>query len=196
MLKLIRDCAVVLAAAGIVLPISALQASDSTAARRAATVKRTVADVKFTSDGCFKGRIIDHEGEVGGHVDVVIRQGNKVIAQTQTDEKGVFSVSNLKSGNYQVSSGTTEGYFRVWKEKAAPPSSRKFALIVTDADGVRGQYGAYDAFEPEFGGYPVFDPTIVLMSAGVITAVILSAINLSKINSLQNSVNNLQPVSP
>lgn len=195
MLKLIRDSAVVLAAAGIVLPIPTIRAAERQVQNRPAAT-RSVADVKFTNDSQFKGRVINHEGEVGKKVDVVVRQGNKIVAQTQTDDNGVFAVKNLKAGTYQVSSGTTEGTFRVWGEKFAPPSSRKFALLVTGADGARGQFGGYDAFEPEYGGYPVFDPTIVLMTAGVITAVVLGAVNLSKINSLQSSVDNLQPVSP
>ena len=196
MLKLIRDSAVVLAAAGIVLPIPTVRAAEPRPAKNRPAASRTVADVKFTSDGCFKGRVIDHEGEVGKKVDVVIRQGSKIISQTRTDDQGVFSVEDLKSGTYQVSSGSTEGNFRVWSDKTAPPSSRKFALLVTGTEGARGQFGAYDAIEPEYGGYPVFDPTIVLMTAGVVAAVVLGAVNLSKINSLQNSVDNLPPVSP
>ena len=156
-----------------------------------------VADVKFTNDGCFKGRVIDHEGEVGKKVDIVIRQGNKIISQTRTDDQGVFSVDDLKSGTYQVSSGIDRGETSASGAKKRPRRPlRKFALLVTGTEGARGQFGAYDAIEPEYGGYPVFDPTIVLMTAGVVAAVVLGAVNLSKINSLQDSVDNLPPVSP
>ena len=72
--------------------------------------------------------------------------------------------------------------FRVWTEKTAPPSAKEHALLVMGDNGARGQFGAVD-------------PTLVLLTAGVIAAVVLSAIAVSEINDLQESVDKI-PLSP
>ena len=190
-LKLVRGAAVVLAAIGIVMPMPSAQAADSRPTNsRAATV--TVADVKLTSEAALRGRIVDHTGSIVKHAQVVVRQGNKEVASGVANEAGVFSIKGLKPGSYQISSGTTEGSFRVWREQAAPPAAHKHALLVLGHNGARGQFGGYDSFEPELGGLPGFDPTIMLLSAGVIAGVVISAISLSEINSTNNKVNDIQ----
>ncbi len=195
-LKLIRGAAVVLAAVGIVAPLPNVQAADSRAAQSRLVAATIAADVTQSKDGSFNGRIVDHSGAAVEHADVMIRQNNKVVTQGHTDVNGLFAFKNLKPGTYQVSSGTTEGLFRVWNEQSAPPASKKNALIVLGHDGARGQYGGVDDYGP-YGmtGYPALDPTLVLMTAGIIAAVVISAITLERVNSIQNTVNNI-PSSP
>lgn len=196
----IRGCAVALAASGIVLPTPALQASESQSVKKPATANQTFADVRFSSEGAFRGRAVDATGNALKNAEIVVRQGNKEVARCRADDKGSFSVPKLKSGAYQVSTGTTEGYFRVWDQKTAPPAARNYALIVTGKNGERGQYGAVenavDAIEPDVSAFPRFNPGVVLLAAGVVAGVTLSAIQLQRVNQLEDRVESLPPVSP
>lgn len=192
-MKLVRSAAVVLATVGVVMPMPSAQAADSKSQSRKPAAS-AAADVSKSADGTFAGRIVDHTGAVAEDAEVVIRQGKTEIGRAQTNEEGMFSVKNLKPGTYQVSSGTTEGYFRVWNEESAPPSARKNALIVLGHNGERGQYANCDECPPGgWCGWRSIDPTIALMTAGIVAAVVISAITLSKVNSLDN---NPAPVSP
>lgn len=190
-LKLVRGVAVVLATFGVVAPFPAVQAADSSQKASRPAVAKIAADVSQSSSGLFAGRIVDHTGAVVENADVVVRQGATEVARSQTDKDGMFSVKNLKPGTYQVSSGTTEGHFRVWNEKTAPPSARKNALIVLGHNGARGQYANCDECPPGgWCGWRSLDPTICLLTAGVVAAVVLSALTLSKVNSLESKLPN------
>ncbi|HEY0982774.1 carboxypeptidase-like regulatory domain-containing protein, partial [Schlesneria sp.] len=141
-----------------------------------------VPDLVLTAGGTMTGRVCDHSGKVIEGAKVVLKQNNKEIAQTVTNNEGTYSFKNLKSGIYQVGSGNTDGVFRVWSEKTAPPSAKEHALLVMGENGARGQFGAVD-------------PTLVLLTGGVIAAVVLSAIAVSEINSVKDTVNQI-PISP
>jgi hypothetical protein len=190
-LKLIRTAAVVLATAGIVLPISSVQAADSSQSARRTANAAIAADVSQTSDGLFAGRVVDHTGSVVENAEVIVRQGTTQVARSRTDKDGMFSVKHLKPGAYQVSSGTTEGLFRVWNGQASPPAARKNALLVLGHNGARGQYASVDECNTGgWGGFRSLDPTIVLLTAGVIAAVVLSALSLEKLNRIENKIPN------
>ena len=141
-----------------------------------------IPDLLLTSGGKMTGRVVDHSGKVIEGANVVLKQGNKEIAQTVTNSEGIYSFKNLKGGVYQVGSGNTDGVFRVWSEKTAPPTAKEHALLVMGENGARGQFGSVD-------------PTLVLLTAGVITAVVLSAIAVSDLNSLKEDVSKI-PHSP
>lgn len=195
-LKLVRGAAVILATLGVVMPMPSLQAADSN--QKVRPVASVAADVSKLADGQFAGRVIDHTGAVVEDAVVVIRQAGTEVGRAKTDKEGMFTVPNLKAGTYQVSSGTTEGLFRVWNEQAAPPTARKNALIVLGHNGARGQYANCDECPPGgWCGFRSIDPTIALMTAGIVAAVVLSALTLSKVNSLNNNNNPpVRPVSP
>jgi hypothetical protein len=188
-LKLVRGAAIILATCGVVMPLPSIQAADSSHKVGRSAVATIAADVAKLADGQFAGRVVDHSGAVVENAEVVIRQGQTEVARTRTDQEGLYSVPNLKPGTYQVSSGTTEGLFRVWGEQSAPPSARKNALIVLGHNGARGQYSNCDECPPGgWCGFRSIDPTIALLTAGVVAAVVLSALTLSKVNSLESKL--------
>lgn len=191
-LKLVRGAAVVLAAVGIVMPMPTAQAADSRQPGSRAVATATATDITLSRDSALNGRVVDHAGSVVKQAEIVVRQGNKEIARMTANEAGVFSIAAMKPGTYQVSSGTTEGTFRVWKEQAAPPKSHANALIVLGQNGARGQYGGYDGMDPGMGGFPGFDPTVALLTAGVVGAAVVSGITLSQVNSTKSKVSDLQ----
>jgi len=195
-LKHIRCAAVVLATVGIVAPMPTIQAAETRTGASRLAVATVAADVSKLKDGSFAGRVVDHTGSVVENAEVIVRQANKEISRSRTDKDGMFAVQNLKPGTYQVASGSTEGLFRVWNDQAAPPSARKNALLVLGHNGARGQYASVDEYPPGYwGGFPSLDPTILLLTAGVVAAVVIGAISLSKIDQLNNN-NNSTPASP
>jgi len=179
----IRNAAVALATLGLAMPAPVLRADTPKKSVPVASAKKLpkgqLPDVTLAEGGVFSGRVVDHNGAPIEGAEVVMKQGKNEINRTVTDQDGVFNIKEVKGGVYQVSSGNTDGMFRVWNEKSAPPSSKGQALLVMGENGARGQFGAVD-------------PTIVLLTAGVIAAVILSAITLTKVNDVQDSVDSLQ----
>jgi hypothetical protein len=179
-IRFMKGAAVVLATLGFVVPSPhKLFAADGQSAKQQ-PVKRAqksqIPDVTLTA-GAFSGRVVDHSGTPLEGAEVVIKQGKTEVTRVVTDKKGVFTAKNMKGGVYQVSSGNTDGVFRLWTEKAAPPVAKGQALLVMGENGARGQFGA-------------IDPTIVLLTAGVIAAVVLAAISLDKINKLEDMEKN------
>ena len=144
-LKFIRVAFVALAAVGVTFPqLSAVAAGPKTVAK---PLVRTVAansvlDIGLTQGGTFVGRVVDQTGVAVEGAEVVIKQGQTEVTRTITDKQGSFAATNLKGGLYTVVSGSTEGTYRVWSEKTAPPSANQQALIVVGQNGARGQIGS------------------------------------------------------
>ena len=146
-LKFIRGAVVALAALGVVCPqLTAVAAGPKTAAK---PVVRTVAansvlDISLAQGGTFTGRVVDQTGAALEGAEVVVKQGKTEVSRTITDKQGTFVATNMKGGVYTVASGATEGTYRVWAEKSAPPSAKNQALLVMGQNGARGQCGGYN----------------------------------------------------
>jgi hypothetical protein len=183
-IRFVKGMAVSLATFGMMVPQARLLADTP---QPKAPITRTnqvnrVPDLVLTEGGTMTGRVCDHTGKVLDGAKVVLKQNNKEIAETVTNNEGVYSFKSLKGGVYQVGSGNTDGVFRVWTEKTAPPNAKEHALLVMGQNGARGQFGAVD-------------PTLILLTGGVIASVVLSAILLGQFDSLENKVNKI-PHSP
>ena len=143
-LKFIRGAVVALAALGVVFPqLTAVAAGPKSAAK---PIIRTVAansvlDIGLTQGGTFTGRVVDQTGAALEGAEVVVKQGKTEVSRTITDKQGTFVATNMKGGVYTVASGATEGTYRVWTEKSAPPSAKSQALLVMGQNGARGQCG-------------------------------------------------------
>jgi Carboxypeptidase regulatory-like domain len=172
--RFVKGAAVSLATLGMVFPQVTVLADGPATPVRKASQTAGAPDVALTSGATLSGRVVDHTGKAIEGAQVVVRQGKTEVAKTVTNKEGIYSFKNVKGGVYQVASGNTEGTFRVWAERTAPPAAKEHALLVMGENGARGQFGAVD-------------PTLVLLTAGVIAAVVISAITLNKVNDLDNS---------
>lgn len=172
LLTLVKGAAVALAALGTVMPATQAQAAGNTL--KVVRTDATVMDIGMKQDGVFAGRVVDHTGAPAREAEVVIKQGDKVVATTKTDDRGAFAVAGLRGGLYDVSSGQTGGQFRVWTESAAPTAAKDTALLVLGENGTRGGFGGMGGGE-------------LLLAVGVLTAVIISAITLSQVNDIPKS---------
>lgn len=182
-MKLLKGSLVALATFGILCPQAPVAAAGkSVAARPVVQIAPAggVAHINTSRTGVFAGRVVDHNGSPVKGAEVVIRRDAKEIARTATDDRGIFQVKHLEDGKYQVASGKTEGNFQVWNSGAAPATANEYALLVQGEDGARGQFGCMG-----LGAW--------LLTAGVVAAIIMSAIALSEANDDDdnNNVNQL-----
>jgi hypothetical protein len=164
--SLFQGAIVALAAVGMVLPAPQLHAAAA-ATTKVVQVEASVFDIGLKSDGAFTGRVVDHTGAAAPKAEIVVRQGQQVVAKTSTDAEGRFAVDGLKGGVYEVASGKTVGTYRVWNETAAPPSAKEQALLVLGENGTRGQFGAAS-------------PGAILIAAVAIAALVISIVALDE----------------
>lgn len=177
--NLVRGAAMSLAALGLMIPQTPALAQSG----KPGVSLVSKSDAKLAADvvliqGALTGRVVDHTGTPLKNREVVVKQGEKEIAKAMTNEKGIFTVANVRPGTYTATAGNTGGNFRVWSEKTAPPVAKGHALLVMGENGARGQFGAVD-------------PTLLLLTAAIIASVIISAISLDKINSVDDKVDQL-----
>jgi hypothetical protein len=128
------------------------------------TVDAKIFDIAMTDGGTFRGRVVDHTGASMEGAAVTIKQNNKEVARSITDKNGTFAVGNLKTGVYTVSSGATEGTYRLWNEKAAPPSAKEQSLLVLGQNGARGNFGYTDGL----GTYVVAGIAVAALTVAII----------------------------
>jgi hypothetical protein len=175
--RFMKGVVVSLATFGVVCPQTQLLAEGSQAAIRSsakASEGKATADVLLTRGGTLSGRVVDHTGKAIEGAQVTVRNGKKEITKTRTDKEGVYSFKNIKSGVYEIHSSNTVGTFRVWTDQTAPPATKEYALLVMGENGARGQFGAVD-------------PTLVLLTGGIIASVVLGAITLDQVNKIPTS---------
>jgi uncharacterized protein with FMN-binding domain len=165
--SLLRSSIAALTTLGLLLSVPHVQAASQPA--RQLTVQHT--DAKMLDiglkEGRFQGRVVDHAGSPVANAPVVIRQGEKEVAKTTTNQHGQFAVTGLKGGVYEVSSGKTVGIYRVWQETATPPAAKEQALLILGQNGERGQFGSMG------GG-------VVLLAAISIAALVIALIALNE----------------
>jgi hypothetical protein len=155
--------------------------SDAAKPRQAAPA---VTDIALSAGNTFTGQVVDAQGHGVDGAAVSVRQGGKDIAKTTTSKEGYFSVTGLKGGTYEVEAGQGRGMYRFWATNTAPPSAQNQALLVSDAKVVRGQLN--------FGTVPPI--TYAALGTGI-AGTTLGAVNLSKLNNIQDQVNKI-PTSP
>ncbi|RLS79275.1 MAG: carboxypeptidase regulatory-like domain-containing protein [Planctomycetota bacterium] len=138
-----KGALVALAMVGVVFPQARLLADQKSPTQPIVRVvaENSTLDVRLGQGGTFTGRAVDHNGNPIQGAKVVLRQGKRDVGHCETDENGRFAVANLKSGVHLVSSGATEGIYRLWSEKTAPPAAKTQGVLVLGENGARGQYG-------------------------------------------------------
>lgn len=173
-LRLFKNVAITLATLGFLFPQLQVVASDHRAAPTP-TIRvspNSILDVKLSKGGgVLTGRAVTHEGVPAVSVKVVVKKGDAEVGQSITDRDGNFAMKGLKSGVYQVASGATVGTYRVWTDKAAPPSAMPHCLLVMGENGARGQYGLTETIVGQNLGLILLASTTGLALAGLLIGI-------------------------
>jgi len=116
----------------MLIPTGGLQAEEV-----GTQVKSTATDVILTN-GTLTGQYVTTAGLPLDGAPVTVRKGGEQIATTTTNDKGIFQVTGLKGGVYEVSAAEGSQVVRTWEANIAPPNAKKFSTIVA-GQTVRGQ---------------------------------------------------------
>ncbi len=101
-------------------------------------------DVKLSKGGILTARIVDLQGNpvVGEQVSVMFH--GKEIAAAVSDENGLAAVSGLRPGLHAIVTPTGTTACRLWNAETAPPTATTVPAVVSDAEVIRGQLGAFN----------------------------------------------------
>lgn len=166
------------------LSVGQTQTLADTPYSESAANKIKINDVALNAEGVFSGIVADKDGNPQAQNEVLIAQGKRVIAKTETNARGEFQVEKLRGGHYQVVVGNQIGHVRVWTNTAAPPNSLKQVVLVSKPI-VRGQSA--------IGGMSSVGGAAGLLTLGAAAATVtLGIVNNNDIGDLQNDVDSIQ----
>ncbi|MFV2065568.1 MAG: carboxypeptidase-like regulatory domain-containing protein [Pirellulales bacterium] len=125
------------------LPSAAIAADNRTAPTAEVSVvsksATDVIDVALEDRGTLVGQVTTPSGAPQPEAAVSIRQGSHVVARATTDKKGIFYVTGLRGGVYQVAPADVSQSFRAWAPNTAPPSARPGVQLVRRQPLTRSQ---------------------------------------------------------
>lgn len=180
---------VAIACIGMVVPQAILAAPQAVAP----AVKAR--DVSLNAAGRLSGVVLTSQAKPIAGTPVTLLKGKDIVATVFADKEGKFSFDQVKSGSYVIA--VREGAdnkvtpIRVWKAEAAPANAARNLAFVSQ-NAVRGQ----DEYYPPpqhgvLGGLDIITLWTLTASTG---ALIISAINLSEINDVNDKLDTI--VSP
>jgi hypothetical protein len=160
--KLLRGVSLSLAAVAILAAQS--EAADVSAGNR-------IADIMLHDGGIMMGVLVDANGKSVAQQDVLLKQGNQVVAAAKSNAAGQFAVRGLRGGVYQIEAGNQRSLVRAWTAQTAPPAASQAIQLVTGDQVVRGQL--IPGVEVDGGGISWSEAAgIGLGTAGVIIGII------------------------
>lgn len=170
--RFIKGMAIGVASIGLALPNNAILAESRPGPAQAGRTEPAAAafeDIALTAGGTLTGRVVDSTGTPTEGAQVLLHQGKDLIGETVSDKSGTYSFKGLRGGIYQLTSADSHRAVRVWKDNTAPPGARDMALLVTGANGARGQLG-------------VLTPVNLLLAGGTASAASAGAVALAGSN--------------
>ena len=165
-------------------------ASPKTAIERSAGQRRThaaISDIALSAGGTLTGHVVDSTGRTLPHQVVSLRQSNREITRTASDQSGRFVVKELRGGVYQIVAGQGSVLVRLWAPNTAPPSARENVLV-------SGHSAVRFLGDHDHGGIAGLDVLTMLTVGATIGAVTLLAITYDDLKDLEDRVDRL--VSP
>lgn len=135
-----------------------------------------VPDVSLNTQGELSGRLLTGERVPLKQAKVSLLKAGKVIATTATRDDGQYAFAKVAPGTYQVEVEKQLAVIRVWQAKTAPKSAIKsLDMAYAPNETVRAQFGYLD---------PV-NTSLLLLG---VTGVVLGAVAISEIKSLEDSI--------
>lgn len=119
----------------------AMMASPLIAAETASRLAKAerVVDVTISKQGALIGQVLSAAGQPLEKAEIVAIAHKQIVAQTQTDDRGVFQLPVGTAGVYQLVVGKQQLTVRLWQAELAPPATHDSLLCVTQEATVRGQ---------------------------------------------------------
>jgi len=128
-------------------PAMSLCAAASPPADSAVTP--AVRDIALGSGGALSGQVVNSAGAAMQNATVSLQQQGQELASGATDAQGMFSISGLRGGNYELVVGQHRQHMRLWAAGTAPPAAVASTLLVNEGQDVaRGQIAWFGALVP------------------------------------------------
>jgi hypothetical protein len=100
-----------------------------------------IRDIALTQGNVLNGQVVNAQGYRMANATVAIARDGMQTLQLSTNAMGQFQATGLPGGVYKIAGGGSEGVYRLWASRTAPPSATTGLLLVGDAGVVRGQCG-------------------------------------------------------
>lgn len=130
-----------LACLGMLVPKCCLAAPPVTANNAGILI----ADVALQEGGSLRGQVLDSQGVPRAEIPVAVFHQDNVVARTNTNGQGEFSVTGLRGGVHTVTTGQAAAACRFWAPNTAPPNAKAQLLVIDQQPVVRGQPSARHA---------------------------------------------------
>ena len=98
-------------------------------------------DVRLLPGNVLQGRVIDSDGFGVANREVLVSQGNRLIARGQSSATGEFSMALPRGGVYLVSAAERLRLVRAWTASAAPTDSPNMLELAPTEVVARAQNG-------------------------------------------------------
>ena len=122
-----------------------------------------IQDVRLREGGILTTRVVDLQGNPVVGEQVAIEFNGQQIASSVSDKDGLVAISGLRPGLHGIRTPMGGTVCRFWTGDTAPPAAISVPAVVSDAEVIRGQFGAFNL------------PMVVY--AGVSIAAVLIAVN-------------------
>jgi len=143
-MKSFRFLVVVFTTIGMCSPQIATAAPPrSVSAKDAGAVKAIVRDVALTTGNELEIQVINEQGKPHAGTPINVRAAGINLQRAVTKEDGKITLSELKPGIYEITSGTQSGIYRLWAPHTAPPKVTSGILLIDDGTVVRGSRGGW-----------------------------------------------------
>jgi hypothetical protein len=130
--------------------------------------KPTLADVALSDGGTLEGLVVNAQYTGLPGVPVTLQSQDRNVVQTTTDANGRFVVQDLRGGVYQVATAQSNGTFRLWAPRTAPPAAGNRAVVYVQNNGPVNGGGNGIKY---FLGHPLILPAIIASAIAVPIAV-------------------------
>ena len=140
--RLLRRCAVTLSILSL-LTAQTVQATGPVLERTISpqSAAATIADIALQQDGILQGQLLAADGVPQAGVAVALRKDGRPVAASATNDAGLFVMSGVEAGMYELHTPAGRNIYRVWAPATAPPSAQEGILLVSGQQVVRGQFG-------------------------------------------------------
>lgn len=105
----------------------------------AATTPGAIVDVRLSDGGTLRGRLVAGDQRPVAQQPLLLVQSGTPVAAVCSDADGRFAFAQVRSGLYQINSGSSGVACRVWTATAAPPAAHGELVLAAQAPVVRGQ---------------------------------------------------------
>ena len=134
-----KAVAVVLACLGLLAPEAAVVAAGPQEASSATPAAIPVLDIALGPGQTLCGTVVDPAGVPVAGAPVVLLNGARRTASTETGSDGRFGFASVRGGVYVVETTGSVRICRAWAPNTAPPAANPALLMVANGPLVRGR---------------------------------------------------------